>query len=78
MKISKPNSIIDDWKKQLKSYSALALLSQFLIAIAFAISLGFGIISPYVGMPVTLGVFALVSFLGFCGRFLKQPSKEDE
>jgi len=77
MNVKKP-TLIDDWKKQLKSYSALALFGNVLIAIAFGISLGFGVISSQVGMPIAVGVFLLVSCLGAVGRFIKQPSKDDE
>lgn len=77
MNVKKP-SLISDWKKQLKSYSALALFGNILIAIAFGISLGFGIISSQVGMPVAIGVFLFVSLLGAVGRFIRQGKDEDE
>lgn len=77
LKVSKPPSVIDDWKKQLKSYSFLSLLANVLIALAYGISLAFGMglvsLSP---MYIVLAM-GFVACLGSVGKFLKQ-FKEDE
>lgn len=77
LKVSKPPSVTDDWKKQLKSYSFLSLLANVLIALAYGISLAFGMglvsLSP---MYIVLAM-GFVACLGTAGKFLKQ-FKEDE
>lgn len=76
MKLKKP-SLIEDWKKQLRSYSFLSLLANVLIALAYGISLAFGMglvsLSP---MYIVLAM-GFVACLGSVGKFLKQ-FKEDE
>ena len=76
MKLKKP-TLIEDWKKQLRSYSFLSLLANVLIALAYGISLAFGMglvsLSP---MYIVLAMGS-VACLGSVGKFLKQ-FKEDE
>jgi hypothetical protein len=76
VKIKAP-TLIEDWKKQLKSYSALSLFANVLIALAYGISLAFGMglvsLSP---MYIVLAM-GFVACLGSIGKFLKQ-FKEDE
>jgi len=78
LKVSKP-SLIDDWKKQLRSYSALSLFANVLIALAYGLSLAFGMGLVYMSPFYIVLVMGGVASLGFVGRFLKQTSqKEDE
>ena len=78
LKIKKP-TLIEDWKKQLKSYSALSLFANILIALAYGLSLAFGMGLVYMSPFYIVLVMGGVASLGFVGRFLKQTSqKEDE
>lgn len=78
MKLKKP-TLIEDWKKQLKSYSALSLIANILIALAYGLSLAFGMGLVYMSPFYIVLVMGGVASLGFVGRFLKQTSeKEDE
>jgi hypothetical protein len=76
MKLTKPK-VVSDWKAQLKSYSFISLLANVLIALAYGISLAFGMglvsLSP---MYIVLAM-GFVACLGSIGKFLKQ-FKEDE
>ena len=78
VKIKRP-TLIEDWKKQLKSYSALSLFANILIALAYGLSLAFGMGLVYMSPFYIVLVMGGVASLGFVGRFLKQSSqKEDE
>ena len=78
VKIKAP-TLIEDWKKQLKSYSALSLFANILIALAYGLSLAFGMGLVYMSPFYIVLVMGGVASLGFVGRFLKQTSqKEDE
>lgn len=74
LKIKKP-SLIEDWKKQLRSYSALSLFANILIALSYGISLAFGMglvsLSP-IYIVIAMGV---VAGLGSIGRFIKQTTE---
>lgn len=71
LKIKKP-SLIEDWKKQLKSYSALSLFANILIALAYGLSLAFGMGLVYMSPFYIVLVMGGVASLGFLGRFIKQ------
>lgn len=77
LKVSKP-SIISDWRKQLKSYSFISLAANILIALAYGISLAFGMglvsLSP---MYIVLAM-GFVACLGSIGKFLKQFQEDEE
>lgn len=78
VKIKRP-TLIEDWKKQLKSYSALSLFANILIALSYGLSLAFGMGLVYMSPFYIVVVMGGVASLGFVGRFLKQTSqKEDE
>ena len=70
--------LIKDWKKHLKSYSFLSLLANVLIAVAYGLSLAFGM-----GL-VTMSPFYIVLAMGFvaclgaAGKFLKQFEADEE
>ena len=74
----KPPNLIDDWKKQLKSYSAISLIANVLIALAYGLSLAFGMGLVYMSPLYIVLVMGGVASLGFVGRFLKQTSQRDE
>lgn len=76
LKIKKP-SLIEDWKKQLKSYSALSLFANILIALAYGLSLAFGMGLVYMSPFYIVLVMGGVASLGFVGRFLKQTTEEE-
>ena len=77
MRIKKP-TIINDWKKHLKSYSALSLFANVLISLSYGVSLAFGMglvsLSPAY-IVLTMGV---VASLGTIGKFIKQFSTKEE
>lgn len=77
LKVSKP-TLIEDWKKQLRSYSALSLFANVLIAIAYGISLAFGMgfisLSP-IYIIIAMGV---VASFGSIGKFIKQFTGKEE
>lgn len=64
--------VISDWKKHLRSYSALSLAANLLISLSYGISavLGMGLISlspAYIILAMTV-----VAALGFLGKFVRQ------
>lgn len=64
--------IISDWKRHLRSYSALSLIANLLISLSYGISvvLGMGLVSLspfYIILAMTV-----VAVLGFCGKFIQQ------
>ncbi len=64
--------IISDWKKHLRSYSALSLAANLLISLSYGISavLGMGLVSLspfYIILAMTV-----VAGLGFLGKFVQQ------
>lgn len=71
------NKLISDWKKQLRSYSALSLFANVLIALAYGLSLAFGMGLVYMSPFYIVLVMGGVASLGALGRFIKQQ-KEDE
>ncbi len=77
VKIKRP-TLIEDWKKQLKSYSALSLFANILIALAYGLSLAFGMGLVYMSPFYIVLVMGGVASLGAAGRFLKQTSQKDE
>ena len=72
------NKVINDWKKQLRSYSAISLFANSLIALAYGLSLAFGMGLVYMSPFYIVLVMGGVASLGFVGRFLKQTSQKDE
>lgn len=76
MKLKKP-TLIEDWKKQLKSYSALSLFANILIALAYGLSLSFGMGLVYMSPFYIVLTMGGVASLGALGRFIKQQ-KEDQ
>lgn len=64
--------VIKDWKKHLRSYSALSLVANLLISLSYGISvvLGMGLVSLspfYIILAMTV-----VATLGFVGKFISQ------
>lgn len=71
------NKVIIDWKKQLRSYSAISLFANILIALAYGLSLAFGMGLVYMSPFYIVLVMGGVASLGAAGRFIKQQ-KEDQ
>ena len=71
------NKVISDWKKQLRSYSAISLFANILIALAYGLSLAFGMGLVYMSPFYIVLVMGGVASLGALGRFIKQQ-KEDQ
>lgn len=71
-------TVIEDWKKQLKSYSALSLFANILIALAYGLSLAFGMGLVYMSPFYIVLVMGGVASLGFLGRFIKQSEEDKE
>lgn len=64
--------VISDWRKHLRSYSALSLIANLLISLSYGISimLGMGLVSL---SPVYIIVaMTVVAVLGFVGKFIAQ------
>jgi len=68
--------IINDWKKHLRSYSALSLFANILIALAYGLSLAFGMGLIYLSPFWIVIVMGGVAGIGFIGRFIKQFEEE--
>jgi hypothetical protein len=77
MKLKKP-TLIEDWKKQLKSYSALSLFAIFLTSLGYGLSLAFGAGLVYLSTTQTFVVISSIALMGLIGRFIRQTSKKDE
>jgi hypothetical protein len=72
------NKVISDWKKQLRSYSAISLFANILIALAYGLSLAFGMGLVYMSPFYIVLVMGGVASLGFLGRFIKQVEADEE
>ena len=75
IKLKKPR-LIPDWKKQLKSYSFLSMLCNFLTALSVSGLAVLGVLSSNVAFPVLVGLAITFGLFGLVGRFLDQ-SVED-
>jgi asparagine N-glycosylation enzyme membrane subunit Stt3 len=78
MKLKNKVSLIEDWKKQLKSYSAISLFANILIALAYGLSLAFGMGLVYMSPFYIVLVMGGVASLGALGRFIKQQKEDEE
>lgn len=76
LKIKRP-SLIEDWKKQLKSFSAISLFANVLIALAYGLSLAFGMGLIYMSPFYIVLVMGGIAALGSLGRFIRQTSHKD-
>lgn len=72
------NKVVSDWKKQLRSYSAISLFANVLIALAYGLSLAFGMGLVYMSPFYIVLVMGGVASLGFVGRFIKQVEADEE
>lgn len=72
------DKVINDWKKQLRSYSAISLFANVLIALAYGLSLAFGMGLVYMSPFYIVLVMGGVASLGFIGRFIKQQKEDEE
>lgn len=67
-----------NWKKIVKSYSFLGLLSNLLVAISLTLGTVAGMISSQVSLPVMITLVILVSVTGLVGRFIDQTEQDVE
>lgn len=78
MKLEKPK-LIDNPIAHLKSYSFISLLANILIAVAYGLSLAFGMGLVSLSPVYIILAMGFVATLGGVGKFLKQGiDKEDE
>lgn len=79
MKLKKPK-LIDNPKAHLKSYSFISLVANILIAVAYGLSLAFGMGLVSLSPVYIILAMGFVATLGGIGKFLKQniDKKEDE
>ena len=68
--------LINDWKKHLKSYSALSLFANLLIAISYGLSVTFGMGLIYLSPFWIVTIMGIVAALGSLGKFVKQFDRE--
>lgn len=71
-------SLIKDWKKHLRSYSALSLFANILIALSFGLSSAFGMGLFYLSPFWIVVVMGGVAILGFVGKFIKQWDEDEK
>lgn len=70
--------IINDWKKHLRSYSALSLFANLLIAVSYGLSVAFGMGLIYLSPFWIVTIMGIVAGLGSLGKFVKQFEDEDK
>lgn len=70
--------LINDWKKHLRSYSALSLFANLLIAVSYGLSVAFGMGLIYLSPFWIVTIMGIVAGLGSLGKFVKQFDKEEE
>lgn len=70
--------LISDWKKHLRSYSAISLFANTLLAIAYGLSLAFGTGIVFLSPFWIIFVMGLIAVLGAVGKFVKQFDKDAE
>lgn len=70
--------LINDWKKHLRSYSAISLFANLLIAISYGLSIAFGMGIVYLSPFWIVAVMGSVAGLGALGKFVKQFDTEQE
>ncbi len=77
IKLKKPR-LIRDWQKQLKSYSFLSILANFLTALSVSALSVLGVLSGNVALPVLVGFAIVFGFFGLVGRFISQEVEDAE
>ena len=70
--------LIKDWKKHLRSYSALSLFANLLIALSYGLSISFGMGLVYLSPFWIVTIMGIVAGLGSLGKFVKQFDEEKE
>ncbi|MNQ59021.1 hypothetical protein D3C85_732410 [compost metagenome] len=77
MKLRKPR-LIRDWKKQLKSYSFLSMLGNFLVALSVSGLSVLGVLSSNVALPLLVSLAVAFGLFGLVGRFIDQSVEDSE
>jgi len=70
--------IVENPKQQLKTYSFLSLLANILIAVAYGLSLAFGMGMVNLSPVYIILAMGFVATLGGVGKFIKQRLGRDE
>lgn len=70
--------LINDWKKHLRSYSALSLFANLLIAVSYGLSVAFGMGLIYLSPFWIVTIMGIVAGLGSLGRFIKQFDEQED
>jgi len=70
--------VINDWKKHLRSYSALSLFANLLIAISYGLSIAFGMGIVYLSPLWVVIIMGVVAGLGSLGKFVKQFDEDQD
>ena len=70
--------VIKGWKKQLKSYSFLSILGNFLIALSVSGLSVLGVLSSNVAFPLLVGLAIIFGLFGLIGRFVDQSVEDLE
>lgn len=69
--------IIDNWKQHLRSYSALSLFANVLIAVSYGASLAFGMGLATLSPIYIVLAMGGVAVMGAVGRFIKQTEADE-
>ncbi len=70
--------LINDWKKHLRSYSALSLFANLLIAISYGLSVAFGMGLIYLSPFWIVTIMGIGAGLSSLGKFVKQFKDQEE
>lgn len=64
--------LIEDWKKQLKSYSFISLVGIFLTCLSTVGFAAAGVLASKISILSLVGLVIVFSLLGLVGRFVDQ------
>ena len=70
--------LINNWKKHLRSYSAISLFANILIALSFGLSSAFGMGLIYLSPFWVVVVMGIVAGIGCIGKFIKQWEEDED
>lgn len=72
------DKIVENPKQQLKTYSFLSLVANVLIAVAYGLSLAFGMGVATLSPTYIILAMGFVATLGGAGKFIKQRLGRDD
>ena len=70
--------LIEDWKLHLKSYSALSLFANVLVAVSYGLSLALGVGATTLSPFWIITLMGVIAMMGSVGKFIKQWEDEDK